>query len=194
MAGSDDYKRASYSHGYGKGEAHRQTLGADIVAARGAAGLSVAQLADQLGVEIHDIEAWEADQSTPVGQQLERLVAQLNLNPGRGFAVEGGHSVSPEGARGFGEAQAGYSNFAISDEQVSTPELDEDGLPFAPKGEAEILQRISTWTDGEDDALFWYRSHPIPAFGDRTAEALVKTGKSEALRDYLDAVAVGSFQ
>ena len=57
----------------------------------------------------------------------------------------------------------------------------------------EIVERIAGWTGGERPALSWYRSHAIPAFGGRTAEALVKDGKAALVRDYLDAVAVGSF-
>jgi hypothetical protein len=57
----------------------------------------------------------------------------------------------------------------------------------------EIVERISGWAGGERPALSWYRSHAIPAFGGRTAEALVKDGKAALVRDYLDAVAVGSF-
>jgi hypothetical protein len=57
----------------------------------------------------------------------------------------------------------------------------------------EIVERVAGWAGGERPALSWYRSYPIPAFGGRTAEALVKDGKAAMLRDYLDAVAVGGF-
>ena len=50
----------------------------------------------------------------------------------------------------------------------------------------EILTRVSGWAGGRAQALAWYRGEPIPAFGDRTAEQLVKSGKAGALRDYLD--------
>jgi hypothetical protein len=45
----------------------------------------------------------------------------------------------------------------------------------------------------KEQAMAWYRAQPIPAFGGRTAEALVKEGKASAVRDYLDHVAVGGF-
>ena len=48
---------------------------------------------------------------------------------------------------------------------------------------AEIIHRIAAW----------YRAEPIPAFGDRTAESLVKSGKAAAVRDYLDHLALGGF-
>lgn len=57
----------------------------------------------------------------------------------------------------------------------------------------EIVGRIAEWAGGKDQALAWYRAEPLPAFGGRTAEALVKEGKAVALRDYLDHVAVGGF-
>ena len=41
--------------------------------------------------------------------------------------------------------------------------------------------------------MAWYRAEPIPAFGGRTAESLVKDGKAAAVRDYLDGVALGGF-
>src|SRR5215216_5119845 len=69
----------------------------------------------------------------------------------------------------------------------------------APKTQArmrellEIVNRVSDWAGGNDQALAWYRSQPIPAFGGRTAESLVKSGKASVLRDYLDHMAMGGF-
>lgn len=57
----------------------------------------------------------------------------------------------------------------------------------------EIVQRVSAWAGGEAQAVAWYRGEPIPAFGDRTAESLVKEGRAAAVRDYLDQVALGGF-
>lgn len=57
----------------------------------------------------------------------------------------------------------------------------------------EIVERVKDWAGGKDQAVAWYRSQPIPAFGGRTAEALVKDGKAGALRDYLDHLAMGGF-
>jgi hypothetical protein len=57
----------------------------------------------------------------------------------------------------------------------------------------EIISRISVWAGGKERALAWYRAEPIPAFGSRTAESLVKEGKAAAVRDYLDHVATGGF-
>lgn len=57
----------------------------------------------------------------------------------------------------------------------------------------EIIARITGWAGGERQAFAWYRAQPIPAFGDRTAESLVKTGKATAVRDYLDHLALGGF-
>ena len=57
----------------------------------------------------------------------------------------------------------------------------------------EIVHRIVPWAGGGRQAVAWYRAEPIPAFGGRTAESLVKEGKAAAVRDYLDHVATGGF-
>ncbi|MGA2126184.1 MAG: antitoxin Xre/MbcA/ParS toxin-binding domain-containing protein [Xanthobacteraceae bacterium] len=57
----------------------------------------------------------------------------------------------------------------------------------------EIVSRIAAWAGGKDQAMAWYRAQPIAAFGDRTAEALVKSGQAAAVRDYLDHLAMGGF-
>lgn len=57
----------------------------------------------------------------------------------------------------------------------------------------EIISRVSDWAGGKEQAMAWYRAQPIPAFGERTAEALVKEGKAAAVRDYLDHMALGGF-
>ena len=57
----------------------------------------------------------------------------------------------------------------------------------------EIVGRVEEWAGGKHQAMAWYRAQPIPAFGGRTAEALVKTGQAGAVRDYLDHIALGGF-
>jgi hypothetical protein len=57
----------------------------------------------------------------------------------------------------------------------------------------EIVSRVSEWAGGKEQAMAWYRAEPIPAFGGRTAEALVKSGQASAVRDYLDHIAAGGF-
>ncbi len=57
----------------------------------------------------------------------------------------------------------------------------------------EIIDRVRQWAGGETQATAWYKSQPIPAFGGRTAESIVKSGQAPALRDYLDHLAMGGF-
>lgn len=57
----------------------------------------------------------------------------------------------------------------------------------------EIVVRVSDWAGGLPFAMAWYKAQPIPAFGDRTAESLVKSGDAAAVRDYLDAIAMGGY-
>ena len=69
----------------------------------------------------------------------------------------------------------------------------------APKTQArmremlEIIGRIEEWAGGKLQAMAWYRAQGIPAFGGRTAEALVKSGHAAAMREYLDHMAMGGF-
>lgn len=59
--------------------------------------------------------------------------------------------------------------------------------------EEEILRRVCDWAGGDDAAALWFRAQPLAAFGGRTAEALVKSGQAEAVRDYIDSLALGGF-
>jgi hypothetical protein len=43
------------------------------------------------------------------------------------------------------------------------------------------------------NAFAWYRSQPLPSFGDQTAEDLVKKGRAGVVKSYLNRIAVGSY-
>jgi len=57
----------------------------------------------------------------------------------------------------------------------------------------EIVTRVAPWAGGLQQALAWYRATPIPALGDQTAEAVVKSGQAAAVRAYLDGIAAGGY-
>ncbi len=57
----------------------------------------------------------------------------------------------------------------------------------------EIINLVQVWAGGPAQAMAWYRAEPIPAFGGRTAEALVKSGAAGAVRDYVDHLATGGY-
>jgi hypothetical protein len=57
----------------------------------------------------------------------------------------------------------------------------------------EIISRVTEWAGDKEQAMAWYRAEPLPAFGGRTADALVKVGEAAAVRDYLDRMALGGF-
>lgn len=62
-----------------------------------------------------------------------------------------------------------------------------------PREMTEIIDRVTQWAGGREQALAWYRSTPIPALGDQTAEAYVNTGRADVVRRYLDTIAEGGF-
>lgn len=98
-------------------------------------------------------------------------------------------------ARSFGFSKAQLAaTVGLSVETLYRPDR-----TAAPKTQArvremlEIVGRVADWAGGKEQAMAWYRAEPLPAFGERTAEALVKDGQAAAVRDYLDHVAVGGF-
>ena len=58
---------------------------------------------------------------------------------------------------------------------------------------AEIINRILPWCGSVPQAFAWYRSQPLPAFGDQTAEDLVRAGRAEHLKSFLAGIAVGGY-
>jgi Protein of unknown function (DUF2384) len=57
----------------------------------------------------------------------------------------------------------------------------------------EILTGVRGWMSSNEAAFAWYRSAPIPSFGDMTAEDLVKQGRAEAVKHYIGRIAVGGY-
>jgi len=57
----------------------------------------------------------------------------------------------------------------------------------------EILQRVTPWTGSLSAAWAWYRSFPIAALGDLTAEVLVADGRADDVRAYLTHIAEGGY-
>jgi|SRR5665213_3232850 len=57
----------------------------------------------------------------------------------------------------------------------------------------EIISLVQGWAGGPAQAMAWYRAEPIAAFGGRSAEALVKSGRAGAVRDYVDHLATGGY-
>ncbi|SJM90046.1 antitoxin Xre/MbcA/ParS toxin-binding domain-containing protein [Crenothrix polyspora] len=57
----------------------------------------------------------------------------------------------------------------------------------------EIINRVAQWSGGVGRAFAWFRSQPLPSFGDKTAEELVKAGHAEAVKVYLARIAAGGY-
>jgi hypothetical protein len=58
---------------------------------------------------------------------------------------------------------------------------------------AEVINRVLPWCGSVPQAFAWYRSQPLPAFGDQTAEDLVRAGRAEHLKSFLAGIAVGGY-
>lgn len=57
----------------------------------------------------------------------------------------------------------------------------------------EIINRVQPWAGSVTQAFAWYRSQPLPSFGDQTAEELVKEGKASAVKRYLARINEGGY-
>ncbi len=58
---------------------------------------------------------------------------------------------------------------------------------------SEIIDQVILWAGSIPTAYAWYRSQPLPSFGDATAEELVRQGQGERVRAYLGRIADGGF-
>ena len=57
----------------------------------------------------------------------------------------------------------------------------------------EILNRVEAETGSPLAAYAWFRAEPLPGFGGATADLLLREGKAEHVRAYLDRVAAGGY-
>ena len=57
----------------------------------------------------------------------------------------------------------------------------------------EIINHALPWAGSVQQAFAWYRSQPLPSFGDLTAEDLVKAGRAEDVKAYLNRIGAGGY-
>jgi hypothetical protein len=112
-----------------------------------------------------------------------------------GFMDERGTVRVDDVAEAFSMSKAQLAETAGLARQVFQKASRRDG----PKAQSrmremlEIINLVQGWAGGPAQAMAWYRAEPIPAFGGRTAEALVKSGQATAVRDYIDHLATGGY-
>ncbi len=121
--------------------------------------------------------------STPASTFLDRVISREGLvEPDR-------LSLALRVTKGELAAAAGLSRDAVS----KTRRLQAPATQARLREVAEVINRILPWCGSVPQAFAWYRSQPIPAFGDQTAEDLVRMGRSEHLKSYLAGIAVGGY-
>ena len=57
----------------------------------------------------------------------------------------------------------------------------------------EILNQVEPLMGSAITAYAWYRSEPLPSFGEMTAEHLVKEGRARSVRRYLARMMAGGY-
>ena len=60
-------------------------------------------------------------------------------------------------------------------------------------GAAEILELIEAWTGSYAQAVAWYDTEPLPSFGNVTAATLVRQGRADAVKAYIERIADGGY-
>ena len=86
-------------------------------------------------------------------------------------------------------AAAGLSRDAVS----KSARLGSPATQARLRDVAELLNRLQPWAGSVEAAFAWHRSQPLPAFGDLTAEDLVKQGRAEAVKRHLSRIAAGGY-
>jgi uncharacterized protein (DUF2384 family) len=127
-------------------------------------------------------------------RQLERPAAPARLSIG-GLMDPGGVLKIEDVAEAFGMSKAQLAETGGLAREVFQKASRRD----SPKAQSrvremvEIINLVQDWAGGAAQAVAWYRAEPIPAFGGRTAEALVKSGQATRVRDYIDHLATGGY-
>lgn len=138
------------------------------------------------------------DAGMVVAKSRSRSLARLALGePLRiGYASRKAGSISADSlGKYFGLSRAQVAEtVGLSVETLSRPRrLASDKAQQRLQEVLEIVNRVSDWAGGKNQAMAWYRAQPLPAFGGRTAESLVKEGRAGDVRNFLDHVALGGF-
>ncbi|ODU77384.1 antitoxin Xre/MbcA/ParS toxin-binding domain-containing protein [Novosphingobium sp. SCN 63-17] len=113
---------------------------------------------------------------------LSEITGEKGVSPDRLSAAL--HITKSELALAAGLSRDAVSKAARSQSVVTQARLREV---------SEIINRVIPWAGSELAAYAWYRSQPLPSFGDATAEELVRQGLGEKVRAYLGRIAAGGF-
>ena len=92
--------------------------------------------------------------------ETDRLVAQL-------------HVTKVELARATGLSRDALSKPARSSSPKTQQRL---------RDTVDIINRAIPWAGSTARAFAWFRSQPLPSFGDKTAEDLLKEGRAQAVK------------
>jgi hypothetical protein len=86
------------------------------------------------------------------------------------------------------------SAFGLSRDAVSkTGRLKAQATQTRLREATQIINRVLPWSGSAQLAFAWYRSQPLPAFGDQTAEELVREGRADHVMSYLSGLALGGY-
>lgn len=125
-----------------------------------------------------------SEEGVPVVRSVKRPTPAVGKSATR---KKSGYSIAAKRTVGFA------TSYELASRPVVLHRADTRTKRVRKRETQEILRRIEVWAGGRDEARSWFRSHPIPSLGGRTAEGLVRAGEAALVRDYLDRVALGGF-
>ncbi|AZG74502.1 hypothetical protein [Shewanella livingstonensis] len=66
--------------------------------------------------------------------------------------------------------------------------------PFLSQNEKDYLvPLLLAWSGGAEAALSWFKSEPLPAYGNLTPQQLCESGKAESFVEYVKGLELGGF-
>ena len=57
----------------------------------------------------------------------------------------------------------------------------------------QLIALIRPWAASHDEAVAWFEEQPLPSFGNLTPADLVRQGRADAVKAYIDRIAVGGY-
>ncbi len=57
----------------------------------------------------------------------------------------------------------------------------------------QLIALVRSWTASHAEAVVWFEEQPLPSFGNLTPADLMRQGRADAVRAYIDRIAVGGY-
>jgi len=67
-------------------------------------------------------------------------------------------------------------------------------MPYEESDIAEqLIARVEPWVRSHDEAVAWFENQPLPSFGNLTPADLMREGRADAVKAYIERIAAGGY-